>query len=294
MKKWIHAATDRSAEDYAKFLNKYRSYFDQIDKAVREVASKYDSDMRFDLDLIVENSSSVDHIVNMLAEHGELAFGKYLVSISHALGLKAVDPRPVGIPEYFTDGNIKVFGPMGIYYNGDSPYIELKYFDSDLKRLKIAVKNYFESLKHNLETGDRWGLSQRYEDDYPERAEERAQREAEAKKARTASRRKWSSVLSQLRRDLEDMNDPIYEQTSAGYYIASICGEVEDALNYYVEPSTQGGRGGVWIYDEANNNEVIVRGYDFETFDSEIIDLALSSKNMTEFKKKYKNYLLNL
>ena len=103
----------------------------------------------------------------------------------------------------------------------------------------------------------------------------------------------WKSILSQINEEIEEI-DPLYEQTEAGSYILSLCEEVEESLNYYVEPSVQGGMGGVWIYDEANDNNVIVENYDFEDFDNEIIDLALNSKNKTDFKKKYKEYLLSL
>lgn len=106
-------------------------------------------------------------------------------------------------------------------------------------------------------------------------------------------RSSWQLILDQLNDEIEEI-DPLYEQTEVGSYILSLCNAVEESLNYYVEPSVQAGMGGVWIYDEANDNNVIVEDYDFDTFNTEIIELALNSKNKTDFKKKYKEYLLSL
>lgn len=289
MKIWIHAARDPKGSDIA-FLNKYRSYFDIINKTIRDVAQQYDSDMHLDLDAIVEENGWVhDAFVRDLKRFRKIDINGFNLSISHALGFEAVNPTPCGVPSYFTDGQSEVEGPNGVYYNMTGLQIDLDYFDAGLERLKIAIRNYFENLQHNIETGEGETWRIQYADDYPERAAMNA-----GKKSSKSSRPKWSSIVSKLSKDVDEVGDPLYEQTDAGSYIESLCGEVEKNLNYYVEPSIQGGSGGVWIYDEGNDNEVVVEDYDFETFDSEIIDMALNSKNATDFKNNYKHYLLTL
>ena len=105
---------------------------------------------------------------------------------------------------------------------------------------------------------------------------------------------KWSSILSKLEQDYENGLDPFYDQTDAGSYIEGLCRDVEHKLGYFFEPSVQGGVGGIWIYDDNNDNEVIVSGYDYQTYNDEVADIAIESKNMTDFKRKYKDYLLSI
>lgn len=103
----------------------------------------------------------------------------------------------------------------------------------------------------------------------------------------------WDDLISQLNDDLDENVDPIYEQTESGRTLENVCLEVEDSMNLYVEPSIQGGVGGVWIYDNTDNS-TLVEDYDYELFNSGIIDIALSSNNKSNFKQKYKEYLQNM
>ena len=66
-----------------------------------------------------------------------------------------------------------------------------------------------------------------------------------------ANTMKWKDVLEQLEYECEDC-DPLYEGTEAGEYINGLCGEVFNKMDIYVEPSIQGGMGGVWIYEGAD------------------------------------------
>lgn len=103
----------------------------------------------------------------------------------------------------------------------------------------------------------------------------------------------WGDLISNLNNDLDEDIDPIYEQTEAGKILENVCLEVEDSMNLYVEPSIQGGVGGVWIYDNTDNS-TLVEDYDYESFNSRVIDIALSSTNKSNFKQKYKKYLQNM
>lgn len=103
---------------------------------------------------------------------------------------------------------------------------------------------------------------------------------------------KWSTIINQLQDDYREDLDPFYEQTEAAEYITSICNKVEEKLGIWLEPSIQGGQGGIWIYDK--NDNVIAEGIDFESFNDEVGNLAINSKNKTEFASKYKNYLEGL
>ena len=104
---------------------------------------------------------------------------------------------------------------------------------------------------------------------------------------------RWSAVLSKLEQDSESC-DPLYEGTEAGEHINSLCAKVEKKLHLYVEPSIQGGQGGVWIFDESSNDDAILEGYDYQTFNKEIIDIALNSRSSQEFKQLYMQYLNKL
>lgn len=279
-------------EDYKDVLDQYRPYFDRVSNLVRSIASKYDSDMTYDLDDILSSGPNQDYFtMDYILSFNKIRFSDSLVSVSYALGFDAVDPKPFGLPKHYTDGSLQVGGPTGIYYNGNTPSLNIKYFDADIKRLSVALEDYFKALQVSIDTQTESGYKieyhPRYEDNYLER---NAQQSGESK----IKRSRWSSVVSKLEKDLGDGYDPLYDQTDAGSYINSICTEVEDQLHYYVEPSVQAGQGGVWIYDESNNNEPIVEDYDYQDFNETVMDLALASKNMSEFKKKYKDFILSL
>lgn len=101
----------------------------------------------------------------------------------------------------------------------------------------------------------------------------------------------WEKLITDLELDCEN-GDPLYEDTPAGSKIMDLCHQVEDKLGLYVEPSVQVGMGGVWIYD--SDNSTVVEDYDFETFDDEIIELAIQSKSEADFRNAYQNYLEGL
>lgn len=103
------------------------------------------------------------------------------------------------------------------------------------------------------------------------------------------SRTNWKSLVKHLTRDDYDPD----EQDEYTEFLDGVCLSVEEKMGLYVEPSVQGGQGGVWIYDK-DTNETLVENHDYETFNEEIIDLAINSSSKKEFITKYKNYLEGL
>lgn len=103
----------------------------------------------------------------------------------------------------------------------------------------------------------------------------------------------WSKLISQLRREAEDGVDSLYEQTSAGDEISSLCTAVENKLGIWLEPSIQGGQGGIWIYS-SEDNSTLASDYDYQTYNDNVISLALQSKNATEFKNEYESFVQSI
>jgi len=103
----------------------------------------------------------------------------------------------------------------------------------------------------------------------------------------------WKSLVNQLQREAEDGIDSLYKQTDAGSKLESIQQEVENALGIWLEPSIQAGRGGIWFYS-SEDDSTLASNYDYQTFNEDTIDMAIESKNKTEFKKRYQDYLENI
>lgn len=103
----------------------------------------------------------------------------------------------------------------------------------------------------------------------------------------------WKSLANELESDAEDGIDSLYEQTDAGEKLQNIQYEVEDALGIWLEPSVQAGVGGIWFYS-SEDDSTLVSDYDYQTFNEDTIDIAIESKNETEYKKRYKAYLENI
>lgn len=99
----------------------------------------------------------------------------------------------------------------------------------------------------------------------------------------------WKSLVKHLTSDNYDSD----EQDEYTEFLDNVCLSVEEKIGLFVEPSVQGGQGGVWIYDN-DTNETLVEDYDYETFNEEIIDLAINSSSKKEFITKYKDYLKGL
>jgi hypothetical protein len=98
----------------------------------------------------------------------------------------------------------------------------------------------------------------------------------------------WDTVIDGLQNELDRYSDPIDLQTEYGSLLIGICGEVENELGVWLEPSIQLGQGGLLVFD-ANDN--VVADCDYEDFNSDVIDLALTADSESEFKKKYKDFL---
>lgn len=98
----------------------------------------------------------------------------------------------------------------------------------------------------------------------------------------------WDTVIDGLQDELDRYSDPIDLQTEYGSLLIGICEEVEKELGVWLEPSIQLGQGGLLVFD-ANDN--VVADCDYENFNSDVIDLALTADSESEFKKKYKDFL---
>ena len=103
----------------------------------------------------------------------------------------------------------------------------------------------------------------------------------------------WSAIQEQLSADYEDYNDPFYEMTRATDYIVGLCEDVDSDMNLFIEPSVQGGSGGVWIMKE-DTYDGLVSNYDYATFNDEIGDIVFEVSSAEEFKRRYREYLERL
>lgn len=113
------------------------------------------------------------------------------------------------------------------------------------------------------------------------------------KKTKKKSLTNWKSLANTLQSEAENGIDPLYEQTDAGEKLESVQQEVENALGIWLEPSIEGGMGGIWFLS-SEDDRTLASNYDYQTFNEETIDMAIESKNKTEFKKRYKSYLENI
>ena len=75
-------------------------------------------------------------------------------------------------------------------------------------------------------------------------------------------------------------------------YLSDLEWSVNDALNVYPEPSTQGSRGGMFIMDNSGENEAIY--VDFQHWVDIELDIAADSESADQYKKGYMEYLKDL
>lgn len=100
----------------------------------------------------------------------------------------------------------------------------------------------------------------------------------------------WGTIKKRLQSDLENGYDPLYERTEVGECINDICAEVESELGIWLEPSIQGGVGGIYIYSNSDD-QCIAENIDYESFNEAVVDLALVSTSKQNFKIKYRSFL---
>lgn len=98
----------------------------------------------------------------------------------------------------------------------------------------------------------------------------------------------WSMLVEGLQNELDRYRDPIDLQTKYGSLLIGICEEVEEELGVWLEPSIQLGYGGLLVFDA---NDKVVASCDYGNFNSDVIDLALTSDSESSFKKQYKDFL---
>jgi len=117
--------------------------------------------------------------------------------------------------------------------------------------------------------------------------------EIKEKLTQKSNRINWKSIVNQIKSEGEDGRDSLYEQTNAGMYIEGLQNQVEDKLGVWLEPSIEGGMGGIWIYSNKDDS-TLAENIDYEGFNEDVLDAACNSKNKTEFLKWYKSYLESL
>ena len=88
--------------------------------------------------------------------------------------------------------------------------------------------------------------------------------------------------------DDEDMED---------IWSTYLCGpedEVQKELQVFFEPSVQGGVGGMFIFDESEEDRFDPIEVDFSEWESNELDMAAASNSPGEYKQKFKEYIESL
>ena len=98
----------------------------------------------------------------------------------------------------------------------------------------------------------------------------------------------WQEIKDSLQASIDEGEDPLDEYTDAGDEIDELCAEVENSLGIEAEPSHRAGYSGLFFYNHGKTGFL-----DFRTFNEEVIDLALESDSVDEFKLKYEDYISN-
>ena len=108
-----------------------------------------------------------------------------------------------------------------------------------------------------------------------------------------SKRLSWPKLTRDLETEAEEGIDSLYEQTDAGSALESICLSVEAKLGIGLEASVQAGQGGIWFYS-SEDDSTLASNYDYQTFNDNVISLALESRNKTEFSNKYKDFIQSI
>ena len=77
-------------------------------------------------------------------------------------------------------------------------------------------------------------------------------------------------------------------------YLSGPEDEVQKELQIFCEPSTQGGVGGMFIFDESGEDRFDTIEVDFFFFFSNELDMAAASNSPEEYKQKFKEYVESL
>ena len=97
----------------------------------------------------------------------------------------------------------------------------------------------------------------------------------------------WQEIKDSLKASIDAGEDPLYTDSEAGDTINTICQEIEEGEGIVLEPSIEAGRGSIFIYRDDEE----VGCEDYEVFNNDVIDLALESNSVDEFKSEYNDYL---
>lgn len=98
--------------------------------------------------------------------------------------------------------------------------------------------------------------------------------------------------FDELRKSIKDDEDFDFEEWEE-QNLYELEQKVYDDFDIWIEPSTQCGMGGIWIYSN-EDDETIVAGYDYQTFVQCIEDIALKCNTDEEFISEFKQYIRGL
>lgn len=136
-------------------------------------------------------------------------------------------------------------------------------------------------------------LNDKYDSDTTKAAKQAIKQRTGKDTSKSIRKSPWMSLMNKLQSELEEGIDPLYEQTSVGEELDTVCRSVEDKLGVYLEPSIQGGFGGIWIYSKEDDS-TLVENYDYQDYNDEVINIALNSKTKREFQTNYKQFLQSI
>ena len=99
----------------------------------------------------------------------------------------------------------------------------------------------------------------------------------------------WRNIQQEIEVDDSDIFDP---DSKSAQYVETVMHQIESRLNIWLEPSIQGNIGTIVIYRTKTNENLAE--CDYQSFNDAVVDLVLTSKNVSEFKKLYQDYLNDL
>lgn len=97
--------------------------------------------------------------------------------------------------------------------------------------------------------------------------------------------KRWPSA-----KDISELDSDESIETFWDTWLSSPEEQVNNKLKVYCEPSTQGGVGDMVVFNEADE-DTEPEYIDFDTWTDNELDMAASSKNATEYKRKYEAFL---
>lgn len=206
---------------------------------------------------------------------------------------------------FFTDeNNFLCFGDCVAYVRPSyDPDDNSQYYYSPGPLLQYKPKLTFDQMKEAWKESrmDKWKSSTIHyniEEVFPYssilKLLSNAKKKYEKQKVNLSKSKSWNSLVRNLKDEIEEGLDPLYEETESGERLWKLCYDVMNELNLYIDSDVRGGVGNIYIMS-IDNEDVISDPIDLQEFHTEILDEAIQS-NSTEskFKSWFKQYLKNM